>query len=396
MNNGDAPDKFQIVWAEDAGAPYIRPIPEASQIGVNDGWASLQTGFPPLNMTPLGAGGIPPFGQDFNGILQWITQAAQWAQAGGPMVYDAAFAAAIGGYPAGAILTAATLDHQWINTVNGNLTDPDAGGAGWVRYGRIRLFADTTFYVATTGNDGNDGRTPGTAWKTLQRAWNVLQQAYDLGGFVATIDVADGAYTAGLTARGPIVGQQGANGVVFLGNFANPALCTVTVNANVCFYADSGAAFTVMGFKLAGTNLSYGLAGNDGGQIRGAALDFGAFPAGTHVAATAGAVVELFADYAISGGAIQHLSASNAAIRYATSPLTVTLTGAPAFSNAFAFIATLGALFGPYSGATAFVGGATGKRYDVRLNGVINTSGAPVGFLPGNAAGSTATGGQYA
>ena len=43
-----------------------------------------------------------------------------------------------------------------------------------------------------------------------------------------------------------------------------------------------------------------------------------------------------------------------------------------------------------------FVGSATGARYSVALNGVIQTTGAGASYLPGNSAGSSATGGQYA
>jgi hypothetical protein len=42
-----------------------------------------------------------------------------------------------------------------------------------------------------------------------------------------------------------------------------------------------------------------------------------------------------------------------------------------------------------------FTGAATGKRYDVTENGVISTAGGGANYFPGNAAGTTATGGQY-
>jgi hypothetical protein len=40
-------------------------------------------------------------------------------------------------------------------------------------------------------------------------------------------------------------------------------------------------------------------------------------------------------------------------------------------------------------------GGATGVRYYCDMNSVINTQGSGTSYLPGNAAGITATGGQY-
>jgi len=50
-------------------------------------------------MTPLAAGGVPPYGADFHGILFFLSAAARWEQAGGNYSYDSAFATALGGYP---------------------------------------------------------------------------------------------------------------------------------------------------------------------------------------------------------------------------------------------------------------------------------------------------------
>lgn len=96
------------------------------------GRAGYDQGFPPINMTPKTAGGIPPFGQDMNGILYDITDAIRYDQAGGKFGYDADFAEAVGGYPKGALISNASQNGYWINLVDGNTFDPDAGGAGWL------------------------------------------------------------------------------------------------------------------------------------------------------------------------------------------------------------------------------------------------------------------------
>lgn len=134
MNQSDTPPKFSLAWAFNAGVAYIRSIPVGSQIGIQNGAASLNDGFPPLTFVPAAGGGTPPFGQDFNGILKQTTQGIQWQQAGGPIFYNSAFATAIGGYPNGAILSSSvTPGTRWMSTTDGNATDPDAGGAGWVQ-----------------------------------------------------------------------------------------------------------------------------------------------------------------------------------------------------------------------------------------------------------------------
>lgn len=127
------PAKFAIPFANNAGGGFIRPIPQASQIGVTGGAASLTDGFPPLNFAPIASGGIPPFGQDLNGLLNQSTAWDRWFSAGGPILYDATFQAAVGGYPLYAIVGSLIVPGNfWMSTVDGNTTNPDTGGAGWV------------------------------------------------------------------------------------------------------------------------------------------------------------------------------------------------------------------------------------------------------------------------
>ncbi|WP_313021136.1 glycine-rich domain-containing protein [Atlantibacter hermannii] len=111
-------------------------IPVASQIGVSGGRASYTDGFPPLTRTPIAAGGIPPFGTDFNGVLNDITSAIRWAQAGGGYGYDSTFSSSVSGYPVGARLANSAGDGYWLNTVDGNTNNPETSAAtpltGWV------------------------------------------------------------------------------------------------------------------------------------------------------------------------------------------------------------------------------------------------------------------------
>lgn len=95
------------------------------------GNAGYDAGFPTINMTPTTAGGIPPFGQDFNGIIFDMTTALRFIEAGGTFVFSSAFATAVGGYPIGAIVQRTDNAGFWRNTVANNSTDPEAGGAGW-------------------------------------------------------------------------------------------------------------------------------------------------------------------------------------------------------------------------------------------------------------------------
>lgn len=95
------------------------------------GNAGYDQGFTATNMTAKEAGGIPPFGQDFNGIFYDITQAIQFIEAGGSFPYNSTFATAIGGYPLGALVQRSDGSGFWRNFVANNTTNPETGGAGW-------------------------------------------------------------------------------------------------------------------------------------------------------------------------------------------------------------------------------------------------------------------------
>ncbi len=132
MEAADSPARISLPFANSGTK---NTIPTASQVGITPGAASLTTGFPPLTFTPLAAGGVPPSGADFNGILYEITAIQRWQCAGGGFKYNASFSTAVGGYPKGTVLVNTADDGGWLSTVDNNATDPDAGGAGWVPYG---------------------------------------------------------------------------------------------------------------------------------------------------------------------------------------------------------------------------------------------------------------------
>lgn len=132
------PLRFQLAWAQNAGGSFIRTVPVTSQIGVNAGFASYNDGFVPDNFTQIAAGGVPPFGQDMNGVLNETTSWDVWYQAGGPIPYDATFSTAQTGYPKGAKLASAILaGADWYSTADNNATNPDdpSTSTNWARVG---------------------------------------------------------------------------------------------------------------------------------------------------------------------------------------------------------------------------------------------------------------------
>lgn len=146
------PARFTIPFANAAGPSFIRAIPTLSS--ATPGAASLTDGFPPLNFQPVASGGVPPFGQDFNGLMKQVTLWSQWQAAGNPVFYDAAFSTAIGGYPRGAVLASTTAGLQWLNLVDNNATDPDGGGpANWLAFGPGAIQLQQGNYAVATGTN---------------------------------------------------------------------------------------------------------------------------------------------------------------------------------------------------------------------------------------------------
>ena len=77
---------------------------------------------------------------------------------------------------------------------------------------RWRLAANTTFNVATTGNDTTGDGSSGSPWATLQQAIDFVANSVDLNGFTVQINVGAGTY-AGFTALVPWVGAVAGGSV---------------------------------------------------------------------------------------------------------------------------------------------------------------------------------------
>ena len=149
MQSSDAPGKLVKPFADGASSSYKRTIPTLSQIGITDGAASLTDGFPPLTATARSAGGVPPDIKDVNGILNEVSAWSRWQAVGGQVLWDAPYSAAIGGYPAGALVRSSTPGNGrlfWYNTAENNTTNPDAGGSNWEKQGIPILGADFIKY----------------------------------------------------------------------------------------------------------------------------------------------------------------------------------------------------------------------------------------------------------
>lgn len=162
MKLNDKPRQLAVPFASTGDKNNIPD--KATQQTKESGNAAYDSGFPPVTMTPISAGGIPPHGKDFNGLMHDITAAIRYVQAGGLYTYNAGFAGAIGGYAKDAILAGVATTAVWLNTIDDNLTDPEGtDSAGWVN-----LLADPLKLFLWQKNNLSDLQNKGTARDNLQ------------------------------------------------------------------------------------------------------------------------------------------------------------------------------------------------------------------------------------
>lgn len=166
-------------FGSNAVSPYITlPIPVPDQLAIEPGTASFDTGFDAINMTDLSAGGIPPFGRDFNGLLYTITAYCSMLQAGQLCNFNADASTEFTGYAIGAcLMSVAAPGRTWTNWADGNTVDPDVDPEDWQ--------ANDPLYAASAPAAGtiNDLNLPGASDFALDI--DTTAGPVDITGFVA-------------------------------------------------------------------------------------------------------------------------------------------------------------------------------------------------------------------
>lgn len=262
----------------------------------------------------------------------------------------------------------------------------------------VYLQAPATYYVnAATGSDSNDGLSATVTgghgpFATIQHACNVVN-LFNLNGFSITVNVADGTNAPFVTS--PIGGSGSVN---IIGNLTTPANCIVNQPGSAVSSAITlaGTGYTVAGFKVtasSGSGLTVTV-----GSSNYYNMEFGAC-GGCHIQLEGGSILTALGAglsspfKRVTGSATHHiLLTASSKHNVDVGPFqALTLTGTPAFtdwSNAQAISLDREI----YSSIT---GSATGQRYNGQQNSIIDTNGGGATYLPGNAAGSLASGAQY-
>ena len=257
---------------------------------------------------------------------------------------------------------------------------------------RERLTANRTYYVRTDGSDSNTGLvdSAGGAFLTLQKSWDVVA-SLDLFIYTVTVQVRDGTYTGGINAT---TAPVGGGSVTIQGNSGTPSNVVVsTTSADAFKFNGIYVNVLVKDLKVQTTTSGYGIqADGPGINVSWQNIDCGAC-ANDHIYLTSGASGVVTGNYSITGAATSHIRLNRGAL-LASSSRTVTLTGTLNFANGFirADASAQAAYF-----SSSFTGGTiTGTRYVLTMLGGVNTFGGGANYFPGNAAGTTATGAQYA
>jgi len=252
------------------------------------------------------------------------------------------------------------------------------------------LLENTTYYVRSDGANTNVGtvNTSGGAFLTVQGAIDHISSNVNTNGKTVTIQIANGTWTTPIVAKS----FEGDGTIIIRGDPSTPSNVVISTTSAICFTAENiSGLYKLVGLKFQTTTSGDHIWAVGPVVVEFESCDFGAAAgARHHISSFFGARVTATGNYSITGGAGSHLNSVEAALDIRSR--TVTLTGTPAFSVAFAQAGRLANIMA--SGAT-FSGSATGVRFIANNNGVIFTNLAGLTFFPGNAAGTTSTGGQY-
>lgn len=295
---------------------------------------------------------------------------------------------------AGASANPLFSDTMTIGTIN--VTNLVIGGDPYNPNPFTLINADITFYISPTGNDSTGTGLIGAPWLTLQHAYNyIVGNTICLGNHQVTIQMADGTYPNGLVANSAPIGGITIN---ITGNTGSPQNVIVSVIGDTCFQSLNTASLRIRGVTMIATEVS-----NVGGvgvlAAQGGILYYGDVIFGTcdfcHIFATANGTAIAELNYQISGGSQSHWESSASGFLQASgvhTAISVQLNGVYNFSNAFAISSDAAAIYAPNN---TFSGTATGERYLVLINGIIDTQGAGESYFPGNASGVAELQGLY-
>ena len=189
-------------------------IQNARQPGQSPEDATWAEGFPPITMTPMESGGLPPKGLDFNGVFYSLSEHLFHIEKGSRYQFDAAFASLIDGYPKGAILQDNAGLYEYISLIDGNTvdfnTDPVGSVGKWQKYLIDSPAFTGTPTAPTPAQSDNSQKLATTAFVQAALFGSKLQTYTANGTFVVPANVYT-IYVSAVAGGGAGAGSGGVN-----------------------------------------------------------------------------------------------------------------------------------------------------------------------------------------
>jgi hypothetical protein len=285
-------------------------------------------------------------------------------------------------------------------------TDPTGGALLWAEGGvwnvrqsdgtafpikdaRKKLAANTTYYVATTGNDSNPG-TVGSPFLTIAKAVSTLYQI-DMNNYGVTIQVADGTYPERVQFLNFPVGYGGSSYIRLYGNTATPTNVVIKgIKTNLDVKIEAG------GFSFVDYGDSFITAYGSSRIFITYPMNYPANTGFSHFDVEDGAICNVGANFTVTGGSFALFYTANNANLQMYSGATITFTGTPDFSSGAVLYADVGSsMF--IDGSNTFSGATTGPAANVALlSSITNQAAGTIGNSAATVAQKTYTtsGGQ--
>ncbi|HCM64695.1 MAG TPA: hypothetical protein DIT05_19460, partial [Morganella sp. (in: Bacteria)] len=167
-------------------------IPENYETSMEGNQATWDQGFGQITMLPVAAGGLPPKGQDFNGIFNQLSESIVYLSQGGRFKFSAEYAESIGGYPKGAILQSDDEKKEYLSLIDNNKVNlnvaPDISASWELVGGNYATKADLTNGLNKKVNTSDVSQTLGNDLTKLPSLDLVTRE---LGKKASTADVAN-------------------------------------------------------------------------------------------------------------------------------------------------------------------------------------------------------------
>jgi len=259
-------------------------------------------------------------------------------------------------------------------------------------YGTI-ITNDLNLYVSVSGgNDSNSGLSSGAAFATIQKAVDVAAtyRTLDLGAARPTviINLANGTYTEAVTVSwcSARIKFTGSTSAVWNCTTAGAWALAITPYSYV----------SISGITFGGSATSKGIIALDNSVLYMTGGHVFAQMSSQHLAIARNSTMYISGNYTISGSALIHYGIyDTSSVVFIVNGLTITVSGTPAFSVAFADVGRLGSINAGDVATLTFSGAATGKRYQCYNGGQVWTNAKGVNMFPGSVAGTVGSSGAY-